>query len=171
MNATESVGRFNIVPENRLVSPGKCCVCGSISGDFIDFNWSQDFYGAIYFCRTCIEEACRLINFIPASELDEIIVSYEEISYKYREVVGENNELRDALDIISRYRSDNPDLEPVAVVEPEGQESDSEGSETADKGAESDNSGSNVGSNEQDSKHRFTSLRDDEDTESIFSSL
>ena len=52
-----------------LVTPGKCACCGAVNRPVVDFDMTVQFYGAILLCITCLAEAARTIDMIPAIEL------------------------------------------------------------------------------------------------------
>lgn len=59
-----SLGRFRILGQNELAMPGKCAVCGTSSGRFIDFGLDLDYYGVVYFCfENCFREAANAFEY------------------------------------------------------------------------------------------------------------
>lgn len=77
--------------DNPVVAPAKCVVCGSAGNadrKFIDFGFSFDWYGAVYFCTICFTEIAEKCNFIE--------------SKTYETLLERNQELKGALDKADR---------------------------------------------------------------------
>lgn len=130
------LSRFQVVPHNRLVAPGKCVVCGSISGDFIDFGFTLDFYGAVYFCKdNCFREAAGQLGYVHEDVVNQYASALAEVTQEFDTVYDENRDLRNAMDIIERVRVSTI-VERVSSVdvEPE-QPADNQGPERAGKGS------------------------------------
>ena len=55
---------------NPQAAPNQCGGCGTtvIENGFVDTNLNFDFYGALYFCESCVAEMARLYGFIKPTE-------------------------------------------------------------------------------------------------------
>ena len=62
--------RFQVYP-SPVASPGKCGVCGAVDRPVVDFNMTIQFYGAVYICVLCFNEAAQSMNLVPKSDLIE----------------------------------------------------------------------------------------------------
>lgn len=62
--------RFQLLP-SPLVAPGKCACCGTVTRPVVDFAMTIEFYGAVYFCETCITEAASVIGMVTREVYDE----------------------------------------------------------------------------------------------------
>lgn len=91
-----SVGRFRILHQNELIQPGCCIVCGSVSGDFIDFGFTLDYYGGIYFCvANCFKEAANAFEYYTPAQYR---VVKEEVEF----LRLENNTFKDQIEEMKR---------------------------------------------------------------------
>lgn len=80
MTVQSSASRFHWL-EKPLMLPAKCMVCGAVDRPVIDFNFSMDYYGVIYFCESCIGEAARVIGFIsPADGVTERLGTEQSVN-------------------------------------------------------------------------------------------
>lgn len=106
----QQLSRFQIRSSTELIAPGKCAVCGSISGSFVDFGLELDFYGVVYLCfDNCFKEACSQLDYFPVGELskrDVLIAQFDSVN---SQLEMENQELRNALGIVDRVRSNGVD--------------------------------------------------------------
>lgn len=157
-----SLSRFQVVPHNRLVAPGKCCVCGNISGDFIDFGWTLNFYGAVYFCKdNCFREAAQQLGYISEEaylKVDDMFHRVDQINMHLRK---ENEELRNALDVIDRVRASITSVDTTSMAVESEQPEDDSGSK-----------GDEQGSVESSAKSRSASVRNnDSATEDFLAGL
>lgn len=88
-----------------VAEPGKCVVCGS-TGDafrkFIDFGFTIDYYGVVYFCTFCFVEIANACDFIEHSKYLELLKENEGLKLALRnaeKIMGSfRNALRDSLD-------------------------------------------------------------------------
>lgn len=82
-----TLGRIQIL-DNPVAPPAKCIVCGAATGDdkrkFIDFGFTEEWYGVIYFCSLCLTEIFTELNFVEYST--------------YKTLLEQNQELKRALD-------------------------------------------------------------------------
>lgn len=91
-----SLGRFRILGENELLPPGNCVICGSTSGQFVDFGFEQDFYGVIYFCfDSCFKEAANAFEYVTPAQHR---VCLDQINF----LRDENNQLKDQIEEMRR---------------------------------------------------------------------
>lgn len=67
---TDPNSRFQVYP-SPVASPGKCGVCGAVDRPVVDFNMTIQFYGAVYICIICMNEAAQKINLVPRSQLED----------------------------------------------------------------------------------------------------
>src|SRR5437660_6756205 len=80
---TAATSRFRILSQNELIAPGCCIVCGTGKGPFIDFGFTLDYYGAIYFCfKNCFQEAANAFEYYSPKQHR---VLKDEVSFLRRE--------------------------------------------------------------------------------------
>lgn len=107
-----ATSKFQIIEFPPL--PGKCANCGKGPGRgtrFIDWNLSEEFYGAIVFCFDCAREIARAIDYAPVAEL---LVTQDALEFVKTEVVHlrkENDKLSNVIHSLRIVRSDL-DLDP-----------------------------------------------------------
>jgi len=107
---TNTMSRFKIVNGGTLMPPGKCAVCGSVSKACIDFGFDLDFYGVVYICiEDCFNELAQQLDYVHARHVKGIEELAEQFKKEIIELDKENGELRAALGIVDRIRSDVPD--------------------------------------------------------------
>lgn len=72
--AVQSLGRFQILDQNRLIAPGKCAGCGGFTGrHFVDFGLELDFYGVVYLClEYCFTEVANQIGFASPDQVESL---------------------------------------------------------------------------------------------------
>lgn len=99
---TTNLGRVQIVEGSPPALPGKCAMCGTTNGTFVDMGWDIEFYGVVYFCRYCIAQVCEVIGFISSERYEEMKVENKELLDKINKLKEENDEFRRALDAINR---------------------------------------------------------------------
>lgn len=74
MTEQESSSKFKLTKEPAL--PSKCIACGKDAQgneNFLDFDMSLDYYGAVLFCESCCGEVSRLIGFVSEDQVLEAI--------------------------------------------------------------------------------------------------
>lgn len=98
--------RFILIPEERLMAPGCCMVCNSITGDFIDFLFDQDFYGAVYFCISCIKQAGLKIGLVPINILESMQKEMNSLIATLKQKDITIKEMKDANDSYKHVISD-----------------------------------------------------------------
>jgi hypothetical protein len=100
--------------------PGKCAVCGAVDRPVIDFKMELEYYGGVFFCITCMEEAATKIDYVPVATLfkvtDELKAATAGVEAAYQSIMdflGTTNESFASLrhTIISKFRNDGFVLE------------------------------------------------------------
>lgn len=71
--------RYKVV-EFPTALPGHCFLCRRDTGPFIDANFSEEFFGAIYLCKHCIEEMARIFGWVLPEEKDQLKSELAEVS-------------------------------------------------------------------------------------------
>lgn len=122
-----TTSRFQVYPV-PMVIPGKCAVCGNPNNPVVDFGMTLQFYGAVYLCFTCVEEAGAAIGLVPVSKLRE---AQESLAQSVDETLAANgkvaitNEQRDSLLVAVRGLSDLVlslnDSDPAVVLSASGE--------------------------------------------------
>lgn len=115
-------GRFQYVDIPSAL-PGVCIVCGSVGGvgsdgrKFIDFGFSVDYYGQVYFCSFCFVEALGPLGWSTPERVEHykgMIAEQKELNQRLE---AENVKLRSVLHqlkLLGVNVSDNiPDNEPL----------------------------------------------------------
>lgn len=88
MKSLTPTSKFKLLRSNELTTPGCCISCGNSSGEFIDFGYTVEFWGAAYFCvDTCFREAANTFDYISPEQHSKITI--ETALYK-----KENEELK-----------------------------------------------------------------------------
>lgn len=111
--------KFQLVTETVL--PHKCVACGANAtgrDEFIDFNLSFDYEGAIYLCANCGKQIARLLGFSDDTyeeewkesqeELDNLREKYARVSDDltvYRRMVGDIANVRALNDLFVKLQS------------------------------------------------------------------
>lgn len=126
MSNVDPAGRVQLTLDPAL--PSKCIICQKGSGggtQFVDFDLSLDWYGAVVICADCIRECISVV------ESDPVAHFTEKLSDTKRELevaLSELERYRTAFDSLSFIR---PDLNPFGsdpVVDSKDAEATDEGS-------------------------------------------
>lgn len=72
--------RFMVVELQRAAAPNYCISCRRTEGSGIDFGVSEDWFGAILFCRECVIEAARQFGMVTNDENLELRTKLVEVS-------------------------------------------------------------------------------------------
>lgn len=96
--------RIQII-DNPIAHPAVCIVCmsaGSLKRKFIDFGFSIEWYGAVYFCTICFSEIARALDFVGFSTYQTLLSSNQELKGALdnadRRIESLNDTLRNCLD-------------------------------------------------------------------------
>jgi hypothetical protein len=106
-----SLGRFRIVGQNELIQPGCCIVCGGVQGEFIDFGFTLDYYGGIYFCVDgCFREAANAFEYYSPKQHRTVLNEVEFLRL-------ENNTMKDQIEEMTRvFRTLTASIAATAVA-------------------------------------------------------
>jgi len=125
MTDLSPTSRFQLLP-SPVTHPGKCAVCGAVNRPVVDFGANVDFYGALYFCESCLAEAATLIGMIPAETLEGVRVeagqSIREYLFQKQMRVVTDEFYNAAVNFIGAFHLSNA-VDPIYSV-PEDDESD-----------------------------------------------
>ena len=108
--------------------PQKCSGCGIPSkgyNQFVDFNLSLDYYGAVVFCIDCCKEIVHLIGYCSVAERDQALAEVDHYAEKLTDAYTQIKALED---VVSAYFMRN-----VTNVESLTSSSDSD-EDTGEKG-------------------------------------
>lgn len=61
--------RFKLL-DRPVVIPGKCVVCGAVDRPVVDFQFSMEYYGVVYFCVFCLAEVATVIGMVDGKLLE-----------------------------------------------------------------------------------------------------
>lgn len=109
--------------------PSKCAAClrgsdGSL--EFVDFQVSFDWEGAVVICTDCWKTAAELIQYVSADEIAPLVMDIQELQSTVERLTHERDTVQSALDSLLAVR---PDLvhhnSGVDESKAEGSESDS----------------------------------------------
>lgn len=96
--------RFKAI-DNPMALPGCCLLCRKSDGPLIDSGFSEDMYGVVYICRSCVVEMANEFDFLPPEavfEFETQIAALKSKMVDYDEVREENRVIRDAIGRIGR---------------------------------------------------------------------
>lgn len=102
-----TVSKIKVVKHPAL--PATCAVCyRSADGvvDFLDWQLSLDYYGAVLVCEDCAREMLVVLGFAPVAEVTSRNEQIENLTIRNRELVEENERVRAALNSILAVRPD-----------------------------------------------------------------
>ena len=169
---TQVLGRFHIIEGTPPSLPGKCSVCGTTEGTFVDFGLDLDYYGVVYFCLdNCLVEMANAVDYHSPRQWKMLMNSYNEIREAYNNLVDENERLRNAVDSFNNLAL--PDA-PVNISNLVLSEESNEKSSESNPSTERDNTGSEgseQGSPKQDDESRFTDLQRDDSLDEFLKSI
>lgn len=78
MKSLTPTSKFKLLEANELTTPGCCISCGNNSGQFIDFGYTVEFWGAAYFCvDTCFREAANTFDYLAPEQYNRLIEQVE----------------------------------------------------------------------------------------------
>lgn len=66
------MSRFQITYAPQA-SPGQCRICGGAKLPLIDMQYSEDSYGAVYYCKDCIVEIANLLDYISPKQHQTLV--------------------------------------------------------------------------------------------------
>lgn len=93
----QTVSKFQLIRGYPPAAPSKCVSCGAFSGDFIDFGFDIDYYGAVYFCRSCFTEGCYLFGYHSDEKMKLLAKELGESNSEVLRLTIENEALKNAL--------------------------------------------------------------------------
>lgn len=135
------LSRFQIIHGAPQIPPHQCSVCGSQSGDFIDFGLDLEMYGTVFLCvENCIKQVANELGFRSQSQHQVALDAVEEQRKIANDALDKVKDLEDVLGAyrrISNYSVSASDNLPSESVTDEGDEqSDSESAESPRQSAE-----------------------------------
>lgn len=155
------LSRFQILDENQLIAPGSCAVCGTHRGKFIDFGSSLEFYGAIYFCVTCLTDAASQLDFHSPQEWKKLTAQHDYAVAANKQLTEEIEAYKNVVDSLASIGGITGFAAPSFTVAPESSEVVPGADQEAD-GDESNSDEEQSGSPEQiDESGRSDVQRDD----------
>ena len=115
-------GKFKVIRGGVLLPPGSCMACGSASSDeFVDFDLSLEWYGAVYLCKSCIREAGSVFDLISAADeailrdqINNQVSLIEELKQKLADKDKLNESYRSVIDDIRSATVDTGDIGTVS---------------------------------------------------------
>ncbi|HEY0750374.1 MAG TPA: hypothetical protein VGD26_04430, partial [Chitinophagaceae bacterium] len=108
--------------------PSCCAICRRGSDgelDFVDFQLSVDYYGAIVICTTCIAPVAQVLGYVHEDNVTSVKDHAHVLSLEVERLIKENERLRNTMDSVLAFR---PDLKRddsdanEAAVEDSGEE-------------------------------------------------
>lgn len=122
-------GRFRLLHEAELASPAKCVICGGLPSTMkgenrfitgtsqaeelttkftdegesylVDGRLDFEFYGTVYFCKTCTLEMAALYGGVSAEQYEELIKKYDALFTEHNYVIERCRELEGVRDSLS----------------------------------------------------------------------
>lgn len=93
--------RVQIIHGTPPAQPGKCVMCGTTEGPFIDIGFDVEFYGVVYWCfNNCFKEIANVLEYYAPDQVESIKHQYDLLVLHNKDLYKENAELRDALDCL-----------------------------------------------------------------------
>lgn len=96
MAVPDPSGRFVIHEGSPPSAPGTCAVCRSCGGDgrtFVDFGFTQEFYGRVYFCSFCFEECTSYLGWTSPVNTEHMSLANEALENEVTDLKEENDRL------------------------------------------------------------------------------
>ncbi len=114
----QSLGKVQIIRGTPPAQPGKCVMCGTTDGVFIDIGFEIDYYGVVYFCfGVCFVEIANVLGYYSPEQVEQIKHTYEELVKVNASLIEEITVLKNALDSITNVRDFCYSLVPANVAE------------------------------------------------------
>lgn len=165
------LGRFSVIEDGALQSPGQCAVCGCISGKFISWGLELDFYGSVYLCfNNCFREGAEAFDFVPVDKYNSVIDAFDQIKLQlvtaYEEIKRLENVVADLgrskfSDAITTVIPSIPDL-PTAEIDKKSirtsKEANAGSARREERASESDNVGRSTDLHDDDSLNEFLDI-------------
>lgn len=108
-----TLSRFQIIDGTPPCAPGKCVICGTTAGPFIDFGLELDFYGVVYICFiNCLRELALGFEYYPPEYVNELQKDRQNLVTQNADLTAYNKELSDVIDSFSKLRNNPPDSLP-----------------------------------------------------------
>lgn len=170
----EPQSKFQFFTEPLQTLPHKCAGCSRYSSNdpdnplrFVSWNLDVEFYGVIYICVDCLRQMAERMGYMEPKNVKSLIAKKSQLIQDVSNLLNENMELRNALGIVERVRSDSS-VDSVSSVPDE--ESDEESDVKVGDGDDitlGDSEGENR-SLEQTTESGSTDVSDNEDDLSDF---
>lgn len=135
-------GRFKVL-ERPFALPGKCAICGAVDKPVIDFGFDLDFYGVVYFCIECVQDAALITGMVPGNKLETARLVQRDLNDQLAaagEIINEYAQrFNDLHDEFTRRLSGEPSASDVSPAEESGEVSaDVSGEASASDGSSND---------------------------------
>ncbi len=95
--------------------PATCTCCGTPGNgrsEFVDFNASVDYYGAVVLCVNCVKEAAATVGYVPDNNTEKLKIDLDEA---YLEIERLGHKLEAMENVVFAYRipvdTPNPDTD------------------------------------------------------------
>lgn len=162
MGTVTTLGRFQIIEGAATIAPGKCTICGTTQGPFVDFGFELDFYGVVYFClNSCVVELCNLLAFVPPAKWAAIDELNEHLRDENARLFNENERLRDVIATLQHISSART-IDPVNNIPNTAVEESATDTDVSDNNTDKPNSRSKRAKqrlNEQDNESGPTDIQ------------
>lgn len=113
-------GRIFIIEGSPTALPGKCVVCGSTGCDgrvFVDFGFTIEFYGRVYFCNFCFDEITNYLGYMSPVNVERSELQLESLQQEISDLKEENGNLNRVLNSsLTDLRSQLDKLQPKSEV-------------------------------------------------------
>lgn len=102
MKSLTPTSKFKLLEANELTTPGCCISCGNSSGQFIDFGYTVEFWGAAYFCvDTCFREAANTFEYYSPEQYNRVVSDLEFYIRENDNLQRQTSEMQRVLGIIT----------------------------------------------------------------------
>ena len=104
--------------DKPVALPAKCAVCGA--GDdgrkYLDTQWSEDFYGVVYFCEYCFTEINNKLGWLSPDQEEILRGQVEALEKVNKDLLDEYAKYDDIRAVLDRYATGNqPNLGELSV--------------------------------------------------------
>lgn len=100
-------GRIQVFSGTPPALPGRCAICGTTSGRFVDIGLDIEYYGVVYFCfDNCLVELVNALDWYSPTQWNARTEYINNLLLLTERLQKENAELRSTVDSLSALNSE-----------------------------------------------------------------